>query len=185
MINVSWEDAVAYTRWLSDQTGERYRLPSEAEWEYAARAGTATKYHFGNDPSRLCRIWESLQMTSELGAERLGEPRPVRMVWGGRTAIRWGSILDRTAWGLHDMHGNVREWVQDCWNGNYQGAPTGGRAWESGRLYPSAYVARRVLGLPSLGNLGSAYPLQEAPGATDRGQRLRLSRGPDDYPLNL
>ena len=114
VINVSWEDTVAYTKWLSGQTGERYRLPSEAEWEYAARAGTATAYSWGNE------IGRNRANCSDCGSR-----------WDGKLTAPVGSFAPN-GWGLHDMHGNVREWVQDCWNGSYQGAPTDGSAWESG-----------------------------------------------------
>lgn len=114
VINVSWEDAVAYTQWLSAKKGERYRLPSEAEWEYAERAGSVTAYSWGNEIGRnrancdgcgsQCDDWQTA---------------PV------------GSFAPN-AWGLHNMNGNVGEWVQDCWNESYQGAPTDGSAWEIG-----------------------------------------------------
>ena len=114
VIIVSWEDAVAYTQWLSQQTGERYRLPTEAEWEYAARAGTVTKYSWGNEIGR-----------NRANCDRCGSQ------WDVQQTAPVGSFAPN-GWGLHDMHGNVREWVQDCWNGNYQGAPSDGSAWESG-----------------------------------------------------
>ena len=114
VINVYWRDAVAYTQWLSSQTGQNYRLPSEAEWEYAARAGSTTKYSWGNyigDNRANCR---------DCGSQ-----------WDGEKTAPVGSF-SANSWGLHDMHGNVEEWVQDCANGNYQGAPSDGSAWESG-----------------------------------------------------
>ena len=114
VINVSWEDAVAYTRWLSEQTGERYRLPSEAEWEYAARAGTTTAYSWGN----------------EIGGNR-ANCDGCGSQWDNQQTAPAGSF-GPSGWGLHDLHGNVREWVQDCWNWSYQGAPINGSAWESG-----------------------------------------------------
>ena len=114
VINVSWEDAVAYTRWLSQQTGERYRLPSEAEWEYAARAGSVTKYNWGNEIGR-----------NRANCDGCGSR------WDGRTTAPVGSFPPNR-WGVHDMHGNVSEWVQDCGNDNYQGAPSDGSAWLSG-----------------------------------------------------
>ena len=108
---VSWEDAVAYTRWLSRQTGQQYRLPSEAEWEYAARAGTETVYSWGN----------------EFDCNRAHESD-----CGRRAAHRQlVGLFAPNDWGLYDMHGNVSEWVQDCWNDSYQGAPADGSAWES------------------------------------------------------
>ena len=131
VIHVSWEDAVAYTRWLSEQTEEKYRLPSEAEWEYAARGGTETKYHFGNDESRLCNYanhWDSSIGNDEPFYE--SRNRSCSDGVGKKTAIV-GSYRANT-YGLHDMHGNVSEWVQDCWNGSYQGAPADGSPWENG-----------------------------------------------------
>ena len=119
VINVSWTDAVAYAEWLSDQTGERYRLPSEAEWEYAARAGSATKYSWGNQKGR-----------NRANCNGCGSR------WDGEKTAPVGSFSPN-AWGLHDMHGNVSEWVQDCWNDSYQGAPTDGSAWESGNCFES------------------------------------------------
>ena len=114
VIYVSWEDAVAYTKWLSGQMGERYRLPSEAEWEYAARAGTETAYSWGNEIGR-----------NRANCDGCGSR------WDHGQTAPLGSF-GPNGWGLHDMHGNVWEWVQDCWNGSYQGAPTNGSAWESG-----------------------------------------------------
>ena len=114
VIYVSWEDARAYVSWLSRETGGEYRLPSEAEWEYAARAGSSTKYFWGN----------------EIGVNR-ANCDGCGSRWDGKETAPAGS-LPANAWGLHDMHGNVWEWVQDCWNGNYAGAPADGGAWLSG-----------------------------------------------------
>ena len=114
VINVSWHDAVAYTQWLSSQTGERYRLPSEAEWEYAARAGTETEYSWGNE------IGVNLANCFDCGSQ-----------WDGDKTAPVGSFRSNR-WGLYDMHGNVWEWVQDCYNSSYKGAPGDGSAWESG-----------------------------------------------------
>ena len=121
VINVSWEDAVAYTEWLYSQAGESYRLPSEAEWEYAARAGSGTAYSWGNEIGR-----------NRANCNRCGSQ------WDGEKTAPVGSFSPN-AWGLHDMHGNLWEWVQDCWNGSYQGAPRDGSAWTSGNC------ERRVL----------------------------------------
>ena len=112
---VSWEDAQAFIRKLNEMEGEnRYRLPSEAEWEYAARAGSGTRYSWGN----------------EIGNNR-ANCRGCGSRWDNKKPAPVGSF-PANAWGLHDMHGNVWEWVQDCWNGNYEGAPADGSAWESG-----------------------------------------------------
>jgi formylglycine-generating enzyme required for sulfatase activity len=109
---VNWDDANAYAAWLSRITGKHYRLLSEAEWEYAARAWTQTRYWWGDHlpPGRAaCDGCGSL--------------------WDLRRAAPVGRF-PANGFGLHDVHGNVWEWVEDCWHENYVGAPTDGRAWE-------------------------------------------------------
>ena len=109
VINVSWKDAQAYVTWLSEKTGEAYRLPSEAEWEYAARAGTPTSFSFGQEITpQQANYGKNVEKTTPVD-----------------------SYLPND-FGLHDMHGNVYEWVEDCWNKNYMGAPKDGSAWEKG-----------------------------------------------------
>ena len=110
VVDVSWNDAREYVQWLSAQTGECYRLASEAEWEYAARAGSSGKYHGGD------QIGEDRANCA--GCESRGDNR--------QTASE-GSFAPN-AFGLHDMHSNVWEWVQDCWYPTYRGAPTDGTA---------------------------------------------------------
>lgn len=114
MTEVSWRDAVAYARWLSSQTGKRYRLPTEAEWEYAARAGTTTAYSWGESPGF------NLTNCEVCGSQ-----------WDDEQTAPVGSFK-ANGWGLYDMHGNAQEWVLDCWNDNYEGAPTDGSAWTLG-----------------------------------------------------
>ena len=114
VVNVSWDHAQAYVTWLSEETGETYRLPSEAEWEYAVRAGTTTIFSWGNE------VGEGRANCSE---NSCGDN------WRNTAPV--GSF-PANAFGLHDMHGNVFEWVEDCWNDNYTGAPTDGSAWLSG-----------------------------------------------------
>ena len=111
VVNVSWDDAQAYVSWLSSETGVRYRLPSEAEWEYAARAGTTTAYSWGN----------------EIGSNR-ANCDGCGSRWDDEMTAPVGSFA-ANAWGLHDMHGNVSEWVEDCWHETYAGAPADGSAW--------------------------------------------------------
>ena len=111
-------DIEPYLAWLSQRTGERYRLPSEAEWEYAARAGTTTPYYTGNTMT---------QEQANYGRYFVGRPVAV------------GSYPPNP-FGLHDMLGNVAEWCADCWNANYVGAPTDGSAWRSGNC--DRYVLR-------------------------------------------
>ena len=119
VINVSWADAVAYTQWLSQETGRRYRLLSEAEWEHVARAGTTTAYSWGDSIGR-----------NRANCDGCGSQWEPGFFGGGQTAPV-GSFA-ANGWGLHDVHGNAYEWVQDCWNDSYAGAPSDGRAWESG-----------------------------------------------------
>ena len=113
VMNVSWNDAREYVAWLSSETGLQYRLPSEAEWEYAARGGTTTAYSWGN----------------EIGNNRANCIR-CGSQWAGMT-VPVGSF-GANAWGLHDMHGNVGEWTEDCWHDSYVGAPRDGSAWTVG-----------------------------------------------------
>ena len=164
VINVSWEDAVAYTQWLSSKTGNRYRLPSEAEWEYAARAGKKNKkYSWGN----------------EIGHNR-ANCRGCGSQWELQTAPV-GSFAPNI-WGLHDMHGNVAEWVQDCVNWKlsfgraegYWGAPTDGSAWESGNC--SEQVTRSGSFLLTAVNARSAYRQREKSTDTRRNLGFRVAR---------
>ena len=120
VIFVSWADAQRYVQWLSRKTGKAYRLPSESEWEYVARAGTQTAYSWGDEigVNRASCSGCGGQWDLEAAGRAVG-PAPV------------GSF-GANAWGLHDMHGNVREWVEDCWNESYAGSPADGSAWLDG-----------------------------------------------------
>jgi formylglycine-generating enzyme required for sulfatase activity len=122
IIRVSWDDAKAYAQWLSEQTGKSFRLPTEAEWEYATRAGTETPWSFGADASVLgAYAW--YRDNSNDQTHPVGERNP-------------------NPWGLHDVHGNVWEWVEDCWHDSYEGAPADGSAWLEAN---GEDCARRVL----------------------------------------
>lgn len=120
VVGVSWNDAQLYLAWLSERTGRQYRLPSEAEWEYACRAGTRTAFNVGDTISTEQANYDGLYVYN-------GGPRGVYR--GGTTPL--GSFAPNS-WGLFDMHGNVWEWVQDVVHDNYAGAPTDGSAWEEG-----------------------------------------------------
>ncbi|MCW6038853.1 formylglycine-generating enzyme family protein [Spirulina subsalsa FACHB-351] len=112
---VSWEDCLEFCLRLNQASGQFYRLPSEAEWEYACRAGTTTPYSFGLTLSPQvanCRHYD-------------GDNRGKT----GRKTIPVGSLNAPNAWGIHDMHGNVWEWCLDDWHDHYEGAPRDGRAW--------------------------------------------------------
>jgi formylglycine-generating enzyme required for sulfatase activity len=118
---VSWDDIQKYIQKLNQKMGQRYRLPSEAEWEYAARAGTTTKYWWGDTASHEYANYGKDECCGGLsqGRDKWENTAPV-----GQFAAN--------AFGLHDMHGNVGEWVQDFYHDNYIGAPSDGSAWESG-----------------------------------------------------
>ena len=114
VIYVSWNDAQEYVAWLSSQTGQTYRLLSESEWEYVARAGTSTVYSWGNAIG---------SNRANCGLDYCGDQ------WENTAPV--GSF-QANAFGVHDMHGNVFEWVEDCWNASYAGAPSDGSAWLGG-----------------------------------------------------
>jgi formylglycine-generating enzyme required for sulfatase activity len=117
---VSWYEAVAFCENLSYRTRRSYRLPSEAEWEYACRAGTTTSFHFGASISH-----ELAHCDVNLGKALVGLVFDV----GGTTEV---GRFPANNFGLYDMHGNAFEWCQDAWHSNYEGAPTDGSAWMAG-----------------------------------------------------
>ena len=135
MTGVTWSDAEAYAAWLSGETGYRYRLPSEAEWEYVARAGSHTRYPFGDDSRELCR---HANVADETLAARYRKYSTAACDDG---VLGLGPVgrLQASAFGVHDMLGNAEEWVADCWRRNYSAAdgtprPYGGNC--------SAYAVR-------------------------------------------
>ena len=117
VVRVNWHDATAFCKWLTQQSGRVYRLPSEAEWEFACRAGSRTPFAFGDEISPALANY----FYDENG-RRIGR--------GRRTPVE---DYAPNAFGLFDLHGNVCEWVADAWHPNYRGTPDDGRAWtESG-----------------------------------------------------
>ena len=103
---VSWHDVQEFIQWLNHKTGQHFRLPSEAEWEYAARAGTTTRHPWGDN----CDPFEANELVSKSGSKLIG-------------------VFPENAWGLNSMIAGVWEWTQDCYHENYVGAPTDGSAW--------------------------------------------------------
>jgi formylglycine-generating enzyme required for sulfatase activity len=154
--NVSWQDVQEFLRRLSEKTGQTYRLPSEAEWEYAARAGSVGPYPWG----------DSVGVGNANCSTCAGR-------WSGKGPAPVGSFK-ANAFGLHDMHGNVWEWVQDVWHDNYVGSPSNGSAWVSGgdqnqRVFrggSSSSVAR---------NLRSANRSRSAPDSTNSQIGFRIA----------
>ena len=163
VVCVSWNDAKEYAAWLAENTGMPYRLPSESEWEYAARAESETKYHFGNDEALLCVYGNVADET----------PLPNGNTWTNGAACSDGAVYPTqvgayrpNAFGLHDVHGNVREWTEDCWNKRYGGAPGDGAAWKSGDC------AKRVL-------RGGSWNV--TPSYLRAANRIRLTTGSRSY----
>jgi formylglycine-generating enzyme required for sulfatase activity len=153
---VSWDDVQNFINKLNEKEGiNKYRLPSEAEWEYAARAGTTTRYSFGDDESML-GDYAWYDVNSDNKTHEVGQKKP-------------------NPWGIYDIHGNVWEWVQDEWYGNYNGAPADGSAWEGDCSY---HVIRG-------GCWGGSW-LSRARGCRSAG-RSRLGYGPGyrDTSVNL
>ena len=124
---VSFADAEAYAGWLSTKTGSRYRLPSEAEWEYAARAGSRTLRPWGDDAESGCDFANTYDLVAA-ARYRLGWTQAGCR--DGFADLAPVGQFGANAFGLHDMIGNVREWVQDCATGSYVGRPRDARAWE-------------------------------------------------------
>jgi serine/threonine-protein kinase len=120
VIDVSWNDAQEYVTWLSNKTGQDYRLPSESEWEYATRAGTMGRFNTGD-----CITTDQANFRGTFPAE--GCPEGIY-----RQETLPVASFAPNAFGLYDTHGNAYEWVQDCWNPDYNGAPTDGSAWMTG-----------------------------------------------------
>ena len=164
VVCVNWDDAKAYVRWLSVKTRHEYRLLSEAEWEYVARAGTRTARYWGESESGQCRYAN--------GADRMAKRHN-----SGWTVADCDDRYYQTSptgtyeangFGLHDVLGNVWEWVEDCWNDSYRGAPSDGRAWES----ESGDCGRRVVRGGSWGN---------SPGSLRSANRYGVTTGDRNY----
>ena len=162
VINVSWLEAQAYAVWLSGATGQAYRLPSEAEWEYAARGGTQTAYWWGDEIRR--------------GGEVMANCAGCGSAWDGKQTAPVGSFASN-GYGLKDMHGNVLEWVSDCYHASYQGAPADGRAWTE---IEGGDCTLRVVRGGSWGSrprgLRSADRFRNDSGGADSGLGFRLAR---------
>jgi len=144
-VNVSWDDAVAYTDWLSDKTGKKFRLPTEAEWEYAARASTTTRYWWGDEVQQGGKVWANC---NGCGSD-----------WDADKTAPVGQFF-ANPFGLYDTAGNVYEWVEDCWHENYDNAPENGSAWlETNDGNCALRVVRGGSWLGEPGNLRSANRL--------------------------
>ncbi len=159
VINVSWDDAQAYVKWLSGITGKPYRLLSEAEFEYAARGGTQTKFPWGDE--------------IKLNGQAMANCDGCGSQWDGKQTAPVGSFA-ANRFGLCDMVGNVWEWTEDCWNPNYQEAPADGSPWTSGDC--SSRVVRGGSWLSDPDDLRSALRLRHHSDSRDLILGFRVAR---------
>ena len=170
VVCVDWNDAKAYVRWLSGKTGEEYRLPSEAEWEYVARAGTRTARYWGESERGQCRYANGADRT----AKRRNSGWTTADCDDGYYQTAPVGTYEANGFGLNDVMGNVWEWTEDCWNGSYAGAPRDGSAWTSGDC------GRRVLRggswLLNPGNLRSAFRSRITTGIRNNNLGFRVAR---------
>ncbi|MGO8063616.1 formylglycine-generating enzyme family protein [Rhizobium johnstonii] len=144
VVGVSWFDATSYVAWLSKVTRQDYRLPSEAEWEYAARAGTISRFYWGDHAGEICHyanIADQTAWQAFLGPTASAYARPwLRLTQQDAQSLHPASCNDRFVWtapgasfkpnpyGLYDVLGNVAEWLEDCYHDTYVGAPVDGSA---------------------------------------------------------
>jgi len=174
---VNWQDAQAYAQWLSRKTGQNYRLPSEAEWEYAARAGSSAARYWGDSASQACGYANVMDSTGK--AQVSGVTWEVHNCTDGHAYTAPVASFTANTFGLHDMIGNVWEWVEDCYQDSYTGAPTDGSARTSGSC------ERRVLRGGSWysdpGNARSAERLWNTPAVRQGSFGFRLARGARTY----
>ena len=171
VVNVSWNDATQFCQWLSRKEGKTYRLPTEAEWEYACRAGETTRYSYGSDPEGLAAVGNVADAT---GTKKFGWKNAIRSDDGHLTTSAVGSFRENS-WGLYDMHGNVWEWCQD-WYGDY---PSGTVSDPTGPTTGSFRVNRGGGWSIDASSCRSAYRSGSSPGNrfNDLGFRVALVPG--------
>lgn len=132
VVCVDWDDVQGYVQWLSKRSGKPYRLASEAEWEYAARAGSSAVRHWGDGDIEGCRFANGADQTAK---RKFNWGLPLFACDDGYAHTAPAGTYRANAFGLHDMLGNVWEWTEDCWNESYRGAPTTGSAWSDGDCF--------------------------------------------------
>jgi formylglycine-generating enzyme required for sulfatase activity len=156
VVCVSWQDAADYAAWLAAETGQPYRLPSEAEWEYAARAGTVTARYYGTDTRLHCRYENGPDLTRSAAGFATPELfsqdgiMPDFVCADGHVHTAPVGSFKANPWGVYDMLGNVREWTADCYHKNLIGVPEDGRAWvlapaQCGPVDEDGYFRGRIL----------------------------------------
>jgi sulfatase modifying factor 1 len=131
VVCINWNDALAYAKWLSRKTGKKYRLPTEAEWEYAARGGTGTARYWGSNPDKACAYANGADKTAQAKIDGATSWLVHHCTDGFAFTAPVGHYKPN-AYKLNDMLGNVWEWTGDIYHVNYQGAPTDGSVWQGG-----------------------------------------------------
>lgn len=175
VVCINWNDAQAYAQWLSKRTGQSYRLPSEAEWEYVARAGTQTRFWFGDKDEDLCAHENGFDRSAQAGLKDAAKRLTIAECSDNYVFTAPVKSFKPNAFGLYDVHGNAWEWAQDCWHDDYKGAPNDGRAWES-----DCGDDRRVvrgggwINYPQIAR--SAYRVRYIPGGRDYDAGFRVAR---------
>jgi len=154
VINVSWYDAKAYTAWLSEQTNEEYRLPTEIEWEYSARADSSTAFWYGNN------VKPGYSVCDSCGSQ-----------WDGVSTAPVGSQASNPL-GLFDMHGNVAEWVEDCYHDSYEGAPSKNQVWLSDQCGSRVLRGGSWFDIPRVGRSATRYRAEPTLKASNWGFRV-------------
>lgn len=172
---VNWDDAKAYVSWLARKTGQPYRLLSEAEYEYAARAGSVSRYSWGSDAVSACSFANVADRGS--GIQTLAWWRSAWAVHDCNDGYRYTSPVGSfrpNAFGLYDMTGNAWNWLEDCWHEDYNGAPTDGGAWVTGTCEKRVLRGGSWSNIPQ--NARAAYRLNNAPARRNDGYGLRVAR---------
>jgi formylglycine-generating enzyme required for sulfatase activity len=133
LVCVNWDDVHAYVAWLAAKTGKPYRLLSEAEWEYAAHAGTQGPRYWSGPPAMQCRHTNAADLTGQAAEPGLKDAAPCRDGWARTSPV---GAFPPNAFGLYDMLGNALTWTADCYENNYLGAPTDGSSRSTGCTRP-------------------------------------------------
>ncbi|MDP5055876.1 MAG: SUMF1/EgtB/PvdO family nonheme iron enzyme [Marinomonas hwangdonensis] len=154
VINVSWYDAKAYTNWVSEQTDQEYRLPTEIEWEYSARADSNTAFWYGNT------VKPGYSVCDSCGSQ-----------WDGISTAPVGSQASNPL-GLFDMHGNVAEWVEDCYHDSYEGAPTSNQVWLANQCDSRVIRGGSWFDIPRVGRSATRYRAEPDLQASNWGFRV-------------
>lgn len=171
VVCISWEDAKAYTAWVSRKTGKRYRLLSESEWEYAARAGSSTSRPWGENPDNACDHANSADAEY---ARVVGGRKAVHKCNDGHAYTAPVGRFKANAFGIHDMIGNVWSWVEDCYNTSYSTAPVDGSAWQAGDC--SRRLARGLSWNAGISGSRSAYRYMDSTKARYNMIGVRIAR---------